>query len=88
MTDALPCCSHGVRQRVCAGGLARQPPKRDGEPPRLAWKYAFPCESEAGSVGKTDTPVNNLNEKIKGAVVLDSSRDSRTIRNVYRFVLS
>ncbi len=60
MTDALPCCSHGVRQRVCAGGLARQPPKRDGEPPRLAWKYAFPCESEAGSVGKTDTPVNNL----------------------------
>ena len=35
-------------------------PKCDGEPPRLAWKYAFPCESEAGSVGKTDTPVNNL----------------------------
>ena len=61
MTDALPCCSHGVRQRVCAGGLARQPPKRDVEPPRLAWKWSFPCESEAGSEGKTDTPVVNLN---------------------------
>jgi hypothetical protein len=61
MTGALPCCSHDVRQRVCAGGLARQPPKRDVEPPRLAWKWSFPCESEAGSEGKTDTPVVNLN---------------------------
>ena len=61
MTGALPCCSHDVRQRVCAGGLARQPPKRDGEPPRLAWKRSIPCESEAGSVGKTDISADNLN---------------------------
>ena len=41
----------------CAGGLAWQAAKREFEPPRLAWKWSFPCESEAGSEGKTDTPV-------------------------------
>ena len=73
MTGALPCCSHDVRQRVCAGGLARQPPKRDVEPPRLAWKWSFPCESEAGSEGKTDTPVLAAFGAAKGQKVLTPS---------------
>ena len=60
MTDAAPCCSHDVRQRECAGGLAWQPPKREAEPPRLAWKQvAFFTKSPHGLVRGT-TPLSYL----------------------------
>ena len=53
MTDALPCCSHGVRQRVCAGRLAWQRAKREGEPPHFGLQKAlFLMKARLGLWGK------------------------------------